>query len=229
MKHYKNKTFLAVIPARGNSTRLKDKNLRKIKNKSLIEHSIIHGINSKYIDQVCVTSDSSKILQVAKKYENVFIVKRPKYLSNNIIMPDDAIVHAYKKIKKKFDYIITLQPTTPLRTSKQIDDAIKKIVDENADSLVSVCKSHDFYWKKGEKFYFPKNYSPINRPRSQDFEQYKENGVIYISDSSKMLKINNRIFGNVTIFEIDKWNSIDIDDQKDLMMTDYVYKKFLQK
>ena len=44
-----------------------------------------------------------------------------------------------------------------------------------------------------------------------------------------MLKINNRIFGNVTIFEIDKWNSIDIDDQKDLMMTDYVYKKFLQK
>ncbi len=229
MKHYKNKTFLAVIPARGGSRRLYNKNLRKIENKTLIEHSILHGNNSKFISKVCVTSDSPKILKVAKKYKNVFLVKRPKYLSNSIIMPDDAVVHAYKKIKKKYDFIITLQPTSPLRTSKQIDAAITKIVDSSADTLVSVCNSHDFYWEKGKRFYFPKNYKPENRPRSQDFKQFRENGSIYISESSKMLKVKNRIFGNIVIFEMDKWNSIDIDDQNDLKMANYLYKNFSRK
>lgn len=226
IKNYKKKTFLAIIPARGNSKRLPLKNLKKIGKKTLIDHSILTAKNSNYISNICVTSDSEKILDITKKYKNIIKIKRPKYLSNDKIMPDAAIIHAYKKIRKIYDYIVTLQPTSPLRTSKQIDEAIKKIVDAKADSLVSVCKSHDFYWKKKKFFFEPQNYDPSSRPRSQDSQQYRENGLIYISSSKKMLKTENRLFGNVTIYETPKIHSIDIDDKDDLTIANYLYKNF---
>ena len=229
MSKYEKKTFLAVIPARQNSKRLPFKNLRKVGKQTLIDHSILTAIKSTYINDVCITSDSKKILDVASKYKNIIRIKRPKYLSNDKIMPDDAIIHAYKKINRKYDFIVTLQPTAPLRSSKQIDEAIEKIIKTKADSLISVCKSHDFYWKKKFFFYEPKNYDPNNRPRSQDFKQYRENGLIYISRSKKMLKSKNRICGNVTIYETPKIFSIDIDNQDDLMMTNYIYKNFFKK
>ena len=99
----KKKTFLAIIPARGNSQRIRNKNLIKLNNKPLIYWTIKSAIRSKFISSVCVTSDSEKILNYCKKFD-VTTIMRPKKLSGNIIMPDHAIKHAYLKLKKKYDF-----------------------------------------------------------------------------------------------------------------------------
>jgi CMP-N,N'-diacetyllegionaminic acid synthase len=227
MKKYLGKTFLAIIPARKNSKRIQNKNLKKIGKKTLVEISIGSALSSKYVSQVCITSDSKKILSTAKKIDNkVVLINRPKNLANSIIMPDAAVIHAYKQINKKFDYIVMLQPTSIFRNSHDIDLAIKKIINDKADSLISVTKTHNFFWEKVNKFYKPINYNPASRPRSQDFEQFKENGSIYITKSDKFLKDKNRISGKCTIFKMKDVSSLDIDTVEDLKLARLIKKKY---
>ena len=94
------KTFLAIIPARKNSQRVKNKNLFKFKKKPLIYWTIQSAKKSKYISDICVTSDSAEILSYCKKM-NLRTILRPRGLSGNIIMPDKAVKHAYLRLKKK--------------------------------------------------------------------------------------------------------------------------------
>ena len=144
----KKKSFLAIIPARGNSQRIKNKNLFKLNNKPLIYWTIKSALESKYVSDVCITSDSNRILNYCKKFE-VITILRPKSLSGNIIMPDDAVKHAYLKLKKKYDFIVMLQPTSPLRTSEDIDNAAEKFLKGNYDSMFSASLADDlFFWEK---------------------------------------------------------------------------------
>ena len=119
--------IIAIIPARGESTRIKNKNIKIFNKKPLIAWSIEEALRSKLIDDVYVTSEDSNILRISKKYL-AKTIKRPKKLSNNIIHVDEAIKHAYLKVNKKYDYVLTLQPTSPLKPTKNIDEAIKTII-----------------------------------------------------------------------------------------------------
>ena len=219
----KKKTFLAIIPARGNSQRIKNKNLIKLNNKPLIYWTIKSAIRSKYISSVCVTSDSKKILNYCKKL-NVTTILRPKKLSGNIIMPDHAIKHAYLKLKKKYDYIVMLQPTSPLRTYKDIDNAIKIIIKNKSNSLFSSSIESRFIWKKSKNNYYPINYNYKNRPRHQDVSFYFENGSIYISDSNLFTKKTNRLGGKISTYIMPNDKSIDIDDIQDLKEAEKIMK-----
>tara|TARA_Y100000996_G_C22375231_1_gene582764 strand:+ start:64 stop:729 length:666 start_codon:yes stop_codon:yes gene_type:complete len=217
------KKILAVIPAKGKSTRLKNKNLRKFLKSSLVEISIITALKSKYVTDVCVSSDSPKILSLSKKYP-IISIKRPKSLCNNKIMPDDAVLHALEKINKNFDYVLMLQPTTPLRTTQHIDEAIKIIIKEKSDSLLSVFKKMWFIWKKRNKYFSPTNFNYLKRPRSQDFIQYQENGAIYITKPKIFKKNKNRLGGKISVYKMDFWNSFDIDTIEDFKKTEKICK-----
>ena len=219
----KKKTFLAIIPARGNSQRIKNKNLIKLNNKPLIYWTIKSAIRSKYISSVCVTSDSEKILNYCKKFD-VTTILRPKKLSGNIIMPDHAIKHAYLKLKKKYDFIVMLQPTSPLRTYKDIDNAIKIIIKNKSNSLFSSSIESRFIWKKSKNNYYPINYNYKNRPRHQDVSFYFENGSIYISDSNLFTKKTNRLGGKISTYIMPNDKSIDIDDIQDLKEAEKIMK-----
>jgi len=215
--------ILAIIPARGNSTRVKNKNIKTIAGKPLIAWTIESALRSKFINEVYVSSDSKKILTISKKYYAKTIV-RPKILSGSIIMPDAAIKHAYVKIGKKFDYIVMLQATSPLRASKQIDAAIKHIIKKKGDSLLSVTKSHTFLWKRNKSSFFPINYKINKRPRSQDTEFYRENGAIYITKPKILIKKNNRLGGKILIYKMNKIDSTDIDNLEDFKVTENLLK-----
>ena len=119
--------IIAIIPARSGSTRIKNKNIKIFNKKPLIVWTIEAALRSKLIDDVYVTSENDNILRISKKYF-AKTIKRPKKLSNNIIHIDEAIRHAYLEVNKKYDYVITLQPTSPLKTTKDIDEAIKAII-----------------------------------------------------------------------------------------------------
>ena len=181
--------IIAIIPARGGSTRIKNKNIKIFDKKPLIAWTIKAALQSKLIDDVYVTSENENILKISKKYL-ANTIKRPKKLSNSIIMPDEAIRHAYLKVNKDYDYIITLQPTSPLRNTKDIDGAIKKIIKTKADSLISVFKTHAFIWKKSHNYYLPTNYNFNKRPRSQESESFQESGAIYITKPKILIKKN---------------------------------------
>ena len=215
MKKIKSLKILALIPARGNSKRIKNKNLRIVNGKPLIFWTIDAARKSKYITNVTVTSDSSKILSVSKKYSANAIL-RPKSMSGDVVHADMALKHAYNTINEKFDYIIMLQPTCPLRTPKHIDEAIKKIHQNKKDSLLSVCKDSVFLWGKNLNSYKPLNYSLKKRPRHQDTNFYRENGSIFITKPKILLLHSNRLGGKIDIYVMEKENSLDIDTLDDL-------------
>ena len=136
---YKNKTFLGIIPARGGSKRLPKKNVLNLCGKPLVAWSIEAGLNSSYLDMLVVSSDDDQILDIAS-HSRVHTLKRPDELATDVASTFDTLKHVLDKIEKH-DYVVLLQPTSPLRTENHIDDAIEFLEAREADAIVSVCEA----------------------------------------------------------------------------------------
>lgn len=143
---FKLKKILAIIPARAGSKGIKDKNIIDLNGKPLIAYSIEAGLKSKYIDKVVVTTDGEEIAREAIKYGAEVPFLRPEYLSSDNAKTIDAVIHCIEEMEKlgeKYDYVVLLQPTQPLRQSWHIDEAIELILEKNEEALVSVSKVKD--------------------------------------------------------------------------------------
>ena len=226
---YKNKTFLAIIPARGGSKRLPRKNILDLCGKPLIVHTIEAGLKSKYLDNIIVSSDDSEILEISKKYK-VGTIIRPNELSSDTATTIDTIKHTIENIKKKYDYIILLQPTSPLRTEKHIDEAIELLEEKNADAVISVCETeHSPLWcntldENLDMSCFISD--EILNKRSQDLPKYyRLNGAIYICKTNKLLEEENLFLKeNIFAYKMDRKNSTDIDEEIDFLISQEVLK-----
>ncbi len=219
---YKNKTFLAIVPARGGSKRLPRKNVLDLAGKPLIAWSIEAGLKSKYIDKVIVTSDDNEILDIAKKFGSD-IIKRPDELASDTTTSFDAIKHTLDNLER-YDYVILLQPTSPLRSEDHIDEAIELLDSKEAAAIVSVCEmDHSPLWSNtlpedGNMNSFLRE--EVKNSRSQDLEiYYRLNGAIYICKTDNLLQersffLKDRIFS----FKMDRKLSIDIDEKIDFIM-----------
>ena len=222
------KTFLVIIPARGGSKRLPRKNVLELAGKPLIVWSIDSGLKSKYIDKVVVTSDDDEILSISKEY-GAEIIKRPDYLANDTAKTFDAIKHTIENMQK-YDYIVLLQPTSPLRNESHIDEAIELLELKKADAIVSVCEmEHSPLWSNT----LPQNGSMKNflrkeilNKRSQDLEKYyRLNGAIYICKTDKLLE-NKGFFlkENIFAYRMDRKSSVDIDEEIDFKNVEFFLK-----
>ena len=171
---YTNKKFLAIIPARGGSKRLPRKNVLDLCGKPLIAYTIEAALKSKYIDKVIVSSDDEEILNISSNF-GADIIKRPIDLANDTATTFDTIKHTIDNFEK-CDYIVLLQPTSPLRNEKHIDEAIELLKEKNADAVVSVCEmEHSPLWsntlpKDGNMNNFLR-YEVLNQ-RSQDLDKF---------------------------------------------------------
>jgi len=215
-------SVLAIIPARGGSKEIKNKNLISLKGKKLIQFTLEESIKSKIIDRIFVSSDSNKILKFAKKF-GVSIIKRPRTISLDDSKTFDCVKHLLKYLKKIENYspkfIIILQPTSPFRSHLHIDDALTKLIkNKKADSLVSCIKvPHHFtpqklmLIKKNNFLEFDKRI--IMRQKIKNY--FARNGAaIYIFNYEK---VKNNLFGKKVIpYIMDKKSSLDIDDLEDL-------------
>jgi CMP-N,N'-diacetyllegionaminic acid synthase len=229
---YNDKKVLAVIPARGGSKRLPNKNILDLAGKPLIAWTIEAAKKSKYIDTLIVSTDSQKIAKVCEKYGAKVPFMRPKELATDTANSIDVILHAidfYKKLGLNYEYIILLQPTSPLRTAEDIDDAFESF-GEDTKAVVSVCETeHPPLWSNT----LPEDLSmkdfirlKIKNKRSQDLPTYyRLNGAIYIADVEYM-KINNGFIGEKTkAFIMPQERSVDIDSMVDFYFTEYLIKK----
>jgi CMP-N-acetylneuraminic acid synthetase len=219
---HKNKTFLAIIPARGGSKRLPRKNVRELAGKPLIVWSIEAGLKSRYIDEVVVTSDDDEIIEIARQY-GAKTLKRPDELANDTATTYDAVAHTIKQYPY-YDYIVLLQPTSPLREAEQIDEAIELLFEKSADAVISVCEAeHSPLWSNT----LPENGSmaaflpeKIKNTRGQDLEHYyRLNGAIYICQTDRLLKEKTFfIQDNVFAYKMERKHSIDIDEEIDFRL-----------
>ncbi len=223
-----NKTFLAIIPARGGSKRLPRKNLLDLCGKPLIAWSIEAALKSKYISKVIVSSDDEEILNIAKEYKADFI-KRPDELASDTATTFDALKHTLKNVGK-YDYVVLLQPTSPLRTEKHIDEAIELLKEKNADAIISVCEmEHSPLWSNTlDENLDMSNFSrdEVLNKRSQDLPKYyRLNGAIYICKTDKLLQ-NESFFlkENIYAYKMDKKDSVDIDEEIDFKFAEILMK-----
>jgi CMP-N-acetylneuraminic acid synthetase len=214
------KTFLAIIPARGGSKRLHRKNLLELDGKPLIAWSIETSLKSKYIDKVIVSSDDNEIISIAKKY-SVQTIKRPHELATDTASTIDVVKHAIENIKENFEFTVLLQPTSPLRNEKHIDEAINLLDIKNADAVISVCEvEHSPLWCNT----LPKDRSmkdfireDVKNKRSQDLPTYyRINGAIYICKTEKLLEEKSFFLkDNIFAYVMDRKDSVDIDTMED--------------
>ena len=218
----KNIEYLAIIPARGNSKRIKNKNLIKFKKKTLVEHTLSEIKDIKKIDLIALTSDSKKILKIGKKFKKCMNINRPANISNSNSSTEDAISHTInllEKIQYKIKNIILLQVTSPLRSKKDIINCIKKFENKKLKSIFSCYKKKSFAWEKKHKSLKSITYNFNKRTISQKMKSlFFENGAIYIFDAEKFKKNYNRIIKPFDIYLMDEISSLDIDTKEDIRL-----------
>ena len=226
--------ILAIIPARSGSKGIKNKNIINFDGKPLIYWTISAALESEFIDRVIVSTDSEEIRDTSLKYGASVPFLRPKRLSGDKASTLIAIKYTMKKLEKDenyfSDYIITLQPTSPLRNKENIEEAINTILnDKKADSLVScVNVPHNFLPESLMKLHgkYLRNYSDKNKvTRRQDKKKLiaRNGAAIYITKSKN---INKYILGGKILpYFMDFKNSIDIDNKEDLEIAS-LFKKF---
>lgn len=223
----KNKKIICLIIARAGSRGLKNKNILPLGGKPLVYWTIQSAKKSKYIDHIMISTDSKKIIQIAKKNNIDIPFIRPRSLSQSHSSVYDVIFHAKKYFSKiqEFDYLILLQATSPFRTFKHIDKAIKKFTTlskTNQNTLVSVkevSKKMHYLMKKNNKNFLEKiNNKSAKFVNRQGMNKnlnnlYLPNGAIFICN---LKKFNNNFYSKKTLsFVMDKISSIDIDEKND--------------
>ncbi len=217
--------ILGFIPARGGSKGLPGKNKKIMLGKPLIAHTIEMALLSNLTD-VVVSSDDEDILEIAKQYD-VKVIKRPDELSGDLAPTLPVMKHAVDAVGGNYDAVMTLQVTSPLRTVKHINETIELFSKDNeADSLVSVVKIPHKFTDSSIMLMDGKYIKPIDSEnlvlRRQEKPTYwaRNGAVIYIT---RMNKVGEYIFGGKIIpYEMNKMESIDIDDIEDWQMAEAI-------
>ena len=210
----------AIILARKNSKGIKNKNIINFNGKPLIYWTIKSCLESKMIFKTWVSSDSKKILNLAKKY-NANIINRPSKISGDKSTSESGWQHAINHIKKQhsIDFVLAPQVTSPIREKGDFDQSLKYLFENNFDSLFSGTINEDyFHWRFNKNNYKP-TYSLKKRPRRQDIRhKILENGSFYVFDAKKFEKKKVRLFGKIGFFNQKKYNSLQIDSYEDLKL-----------
>lgn len=226
----KKKRVHSIILARGGSKGIKNKNLILINKKPLIYWSIKNCLKSKKISSTWVSSDNKKILNLAKKFGAKIII-RPKYLASDKANSDDAWLHAVKHIEKtnKIDIILGVQPTSPVRSEFDFDNAIRKFIKKKYSSMFSAGNFETFFTWKNEKNKTIPNYNLKQRPRRQEIKKtILENGSFYIFDKQNFLKSRNRLFGKIGFYLMQKYRGFQIDNLEDVKFINTIFKTYIK-
>lgn len=204
------KRILAVIPARAGSKGVPNKNIRLVNNKPLIYYSIKNALDSKFITDVIVTTDSPEI-QVIAKQMGVRYKQRKAELCGDSVTLDSVIYDVVKDVE--CDYVVTMQPTSPTLTVETLDNAIEYTVQNDLDTVISVINQPHLSWRSENGVKVPNYKERLNRQYLP--AQYNETGAFVVSKKCVVSK-KTRIGKKVDVFEISEKESVDIDTFADL-------------
>ena len=223
------KRVLAIIPARGGSKRIPRKNLREIDGLPLFVHTILSAKGCGLIDKIIVSSDDEEILAIALE-NDCDIDKRSADLSGD----EATTIEILKDLLNRqtgFDVLLTLQPTSPLRSSSHIVSALNFYIEKNADAVISVCKAeHPPHWINtlGDDFSMSGFVdSKVKNIRSQDLgDFYRLNGAIFCNNLKLVRESDSLLFeNNAYAYIMPRYVSVDIDTIDDFDYAEYLLKK----
>ena len=217
---------IAIIPARGGSKRIPEKNIQSFGGLPLLVHSIQYALaNSSIVDDVYVSTDDSTIKSVALA-NGAKVIDRPAAISGDLEPTLSALKHVLESIEFDVENVILLQPTNPLRPYNLLKETFEVFQKGNFDSLITVTRNHQKFGKIIENKFQPFNYT-IGQ-RSQDLEPlFFENGLLYITKASLILD-NIIISENAFPFEVNHiFANVDIDTPEDLEYAEYLYQKLI--
>ena len=225
----KKNRVIAVIPARAGSKTIIDKNVTLLAGKELIGWTIEAAKSSKYIDRVIVSTDGKKISEVASRF-GAEVYVRPKHLSQDSSLVIDCLrnlISRLKREKETANYLILLEPTSPLRNTKDIDLSIEKLLD--FDSVATFCNAelnpHRAWKIKGNTVEPFINGAIPWLPRQQLPEAFQLNGAVYGFRIDKLpIDGQSIIFGNIAAIKMPIERSIDIDSMTHLKMAEHIIR-----
>lgn len=228
------KKIVAIIPARGRSKGLPRKNIIDLAGKPLIGWSIEAALQSRYIDKTVVSSDDEEILDVSRKF-GADIIKRPDSLATDLASSESVIKHALEQIdSENFEYLILLQPTSPLRNEKDIDLAFKEMLAQNATALISVQEIDNKILKAfiiDDKGFLEKiSHKDYAFKRRQDLPPvFLSNGAIYIIRVKDFLETGKLYTSKTFYYKMPKSKSVDVDTYDDIVKINQILNKKIQK
>lgn len=222
------KTVLAIIPARGGSKGVLRKNIRKVAGKPLIAWTIFEAKQSRYLDRCILSSEDEEIIKVAQQLECDSPFRRPFELALDDTPSMQLVLHALTQLPI-YDYVVLLQPTSPLRTSIDIDACIEKCFRQNSNTCVSVTESSQSpYW-----MYTIGNTGEMRSlfPSSQEMHQRQElpkvyvlNGAVYVAKCDWLLQNQSFITPETLAYVMPSERSLDIDTEIDLAVVEIMLK-----
>lgn len=231
---YKDKEIIGIITARGGSKNIPRKNIKDLCGKPLIAYTIEAAKESKLLTRFVVSTEDAEIATVSKKMGADAPFIRPIELAQDNSSSIDVVIHAVKWLKdnlaEEYDYAMILQPTSPLRTADDIDVCIKKIIDTDADSVMSVVELTDMSTKKLKKIendlILPLvDDEGVKSSRRQDIPRiYKRNCAIYLTKVALLMR--GDLFGKISrpyIMPMER--SVDINEPFDFALAEFLLKK----
>ena len=220
--------IISIIPARGGSKGIPRKNIKLLNGKPLISYSIDASNSCSLIDETYVSTEDAEISEISKG-NNAEVIERPDELAGDDSSSIDVILHVLDYLENRGelpDLFVLLQPTSPLRTSEDIEASINLFLESDCDSLVSVCElDHrsllNFSLEDG--FLVQNNNEALFNSRRQDIPTYYSlNGAIYIT-TPEFIRKNKSFYSDKTIPHVmSKEKSIDIDTSFDFKLAEFL-------
>jgi CMP-N-acetylneuraminic acid synthetase len=203
---------VALIPIRGGSKSIPKKNIKFIAGRPLATWTLEAAIGATHIDAVYISTDSEEIAEVVQGLSlRVNVIFRPAEFATDEASTESVMLHFMREVP--FDLLVTIQATSPLLTSQDLDQALAQFYEQTLDSMLSAVRTKRFFWSDNAT---PINYDPLNRPRRQDFPgTLMENGAFYITQRSILERYQCRLGGKIGVFEMDESTSLEIDEPDD--------------
>lgn len=225
---------LAIIPARAGSKGVPGKNKIKLNGKTLIEHAYNVAKASKYVKEIILSTDDNEIIQSFSD-NDVTLHLRDKFLSSDTSPIINTIIHILENIaKNKYDFVLLLQPTSPIRTSTDVDLCIEELKKhDNVNSIISVCKMDDVH--PGRMYYKSKQNNlrcvleDFEETRRQDNEPvYFRNGSIYLTRVECILNKKSMMSKPILPYVMDGEYLLNIDSPRDKLIAEYIFNYWIK-
>ena len=230
MSYLHSGTSLGIIPARGGSRGIPQKNILQVAGKPLLAYSIQAAQQAQRINRVVVSTEDAEIAAVARDW-GAEVVPRPPELATDEAPTDpvlEQVVHYLERIDGyRPDLVVLLQPTSPIRPPGLVDACIDRLLATKADSLLTVFEGHHFFWRRRSDGVVA-NYDPVRRPRRQDIPEEDcillENGSVYVTRCDILLEQHSRLAGKVEWYVMPLEDSLEIDVPIHLQLAEFLLR-----
>lgn len=222
----KTQEILAIIPARGGSKRIPKKNLKKLCGKPLIKYTI-EAAEKSNVTEIVVSTDDKEIIDIVKRF-GTKTIRRPKILATDWSKTIDAVLDVLRY--EAADIVVCLQPTSPLRSAEDINNAIELFIKNKCESVISVCEigqKHTWFLKIDRNYLTPVFGHKYLEGKKNLPKMYIPNGAIYISTPNILKKYKSFYTNKILPYIMPIERSVDVDDPEDLLKAQLIIRKKL--